>query len=80
MPQIAQDKILELDVRPILQAGGEPFGEIIQAIQNVPENGALRLKATFEPVPLFHFLGAQGWQHEVESSSDDTWVILFYRQ
>lgn len=49
------------------------------AIGSVPEGGALRLRATFKPTPLFHVLGRQGWQHQIEQGEGDDWVILFYR-
>lgn len=76
---IATDRTIELDVRPILKAGGEPFSQIMSAIGNVPDDGALRLRATFKPTPLFRVLGQQGWSHEIESGDGDDWVILFYR-
>ena len=72
-------QIIELDVRPILKAGGEPFSEIMNAVQKVPEGGALRLRATFKPTPLFNVLGKQGWNHEIEHGSGDDWAILFFK-
>jgi uncharacterized protein (DUF2249 family) len=77
---ISPEQVTELDVRPTLRAGGEPFSQIMAAIQSVPAGGALRLRATFKPTPLFHVLGKQGWSNRIESGADDDWVILFYRQ
>lgn len=76
---IPDESINKLDVRAILQAGGEPFSEIMTAIKNTDAKGALRLRATFEPKPLFKVLGAQGWSHWVEYGFDDDWVIWFYQ-
>lgn len=74
------ENIIELDVRPILKAGGEPFGEIMAAIKKTPATGALRLRATFEPKPLFRALGSQGWQHWVEFGANEDWMIWFYHE
>lgn len=76
---ISSDKINELDVRPILRSGGEPFSVIMQAVKSTANDGAMRLRATFEPVPLFRVLGSQGWSHWVEFGKDDDWIIWFYR-
>jgi uncharacterized protein (DUF2249 family) len=72
-------KINELDVRPILKAGGEPFSVIMAAIGNTAGDGALRLRATFKPAPLFHVLGKQGWDHWIEHGEADDWIVWFYR-
>ncbi len=76
--QIPDDKITYLDVRPILQAGGEPFSEIMDAIGKTAGDGVLKLRATFKPVPLFRVLGSQGWQYWVEYGEGDDWMIWFY--
>lgn len=75
MPSLIND----LDVRPILQSGGEPFSEIMGAISKTSPQGALRLRATFEPKPLFKVLGGKGWQHWVEYGNGDDWMVWFYQ-
>ncbi len=77
---IRPEHINDLDVRPILQSGGEPFSEIMAAVDETPANGAFRLRATFEPKPLFKVLGSQGWKYWVEYGSGDDWVIWFYQE
>ena len=76
---LAESKIIDLDVRPILNSGGEPFGAIMAAIARTPMDGALRLRATFKPTPLFHVLGAQGWRNWIETGEGDDWIVWFYR-
>ncbi len=76
----AEANVVNLDVRPILQSGGEPFSVIMQAVSKVPPEGALRLRATFEPKPLFRVLGGKGFQHWVEYSQGDDWMIWFYKE
>jgi len=77
---IAPEKVHELDVRPILNSGGEPFGAIMLAIEATGSDGAMRLRVPFEPVPLFRLLGSQGWSHWVERGQGDDWIIWFYRE
>ena len=57
-------QFIDVDVRPTLRAGGEPFGEIMATIAQLQPGQGLRLLATFEPVPLFHVLGSKGFSHE----------------
>ena len=73
-----ESKVTELDVRPILRSGGEPFSAIMAAVAKTPHDGALKLRATFKPAPLFHVLGGQGWQNWVEHGEGDDWIVWFY--
>lgn len=75
---IVRTKVTELDVRPILEAGGEPFGAIMNAVASTASDGAIRLRATFKPTPLFHVLGQQGWQHWIERGEGADWIVWFY--
>jgi uncharacterized protein (DUF2249 family) len=71
--------IVELDVREELRAGREPFSLIMAAKAKVPEGGALKLRAIFEPVPLYAVLAKQGFDHRTERLADDDWVVWFHR-
>lgn len=77
--KIPAEKIIELDVRPVLKSGGEPFSMIMSSIEKVPSGGALKLRATFEPVPLFRVLGSKGWKNWKEYGDGEDWMIWFYR-
>jgi TusA-related sulfurtransferase len=68
---------IELDVRPVLRAGGEPFEKIMETVTNLRPGEGLRLLATFKPVPLFGVLGAQGFAHEARELADGDWEVLF---
>lgn len=67
----------ELDVRPILRSGGEPFAAIMQAVNGLSAGQALRLLATFEPVPLYAVLGKKGFDHAARAIDDGDWEVLF---
>jgi len=68
---------VDVDVRPTLRAGGEPFGEIMAAVSALPPGKGLRLLATFKPVPLFQVLGSKGFTHEAREIGDGDWEVLF---
>jgi uncharacterized protein (DUF2249 family) len=67
----------ELDVRPVLKAGGEPFAAIMETINNLAPGQGLRLKATFKPTPLFAVLGSRGFAHEESEIGGGDWEVLF---
>lgn len=68
---------VELDVRPILRNGGEPFGEIMGAITQLQPGQGLKLLATFKPTPLFSVLGSKGFSHEAREIGNGDWEVLF---
>lgn len=70
-------EFVELDVRPILRAGGEPFQKIMEAVAGIAPGQGLRLFATFKPVPLFGVLGSKGFSHEERQLDGGDWEILF---
>jgi uncharacterized protein (DUF2249 family) len=64
-------------VRPILRAGGEPFSQIMAALDTLQPGQGLRLFATFKPVPLFGVMGSRGFSHEAIELEDGEWEVLF---
>lgn len=68
----------ELDVRPMLQRGDEPFTVISEASRAVPVGEALSLRTTFDPIPLRDVLARQGFESYTTGAGDD-WTTLFYR-
>ncbi len=68
---------VELDVRPILRAGGEPFGEIMAAVNALKPGEGLKLFATFKPTPLLHVLGSKGFAYQAKELDGGEWEVLF---
>jgi uncharacterized protein (DUF2249 family) len=75
---VPAELIVDIDVRPDLRRGEEPFSKIMAARREVRPGGVLRLSATFEPVPLYAVLGKQGLEHWTERFADDDWRVWFY--
>ena len=68
---------LELDVRPLCAQRRAPLPAILDALTRLEPGQAFRLKAPFEPVPLYTLFRARGFTHESEQAAPDLWVILF---
>jgi uncharacterized protein (DUF2249 family) len=68
---------LELDVRPILSAGGEPFGAIMAAVRELATGQSLRLLAPFRPDPLLQVLARQGFASDTRQLEGGTWEVIF---
>lgn len=68
---------VEVDVRPILKAGGEPFEKIMQAVDALRPGEGLRLFATFKPTPLFRVLSSRGFDHQAKEVEGGDWEVLF---
>ena len=71
--------VVEVDVRDDLRSGREPFSRIMSAVAALRDDEVLRLRAIFEPAPLFTVLGKRGFVHESEAHSADDWSVWFWR-
>lgn len=71
--------IVDLDVQDDLRNGREPFSRIMAARQALPEGHVLRLRAIFEPAPLYQVMAKQGFSHWTEQLAEDDWRVWFYR-
>jgi uncharacterized protein (DUF2249 family) len=68
-----------VDVREDIRAGREPFARIMAAVDGLPPDGVLILRAPFEPVPLYRVLARRGFAHWAERRAADDWSVWFYR-
>ena len=53
-------EFIDIDVRPILKAGDEPFSTIMGALDRLQPGQGLRLYAPFKPLPLFGVMASKG--------------------
>ena len=67
-----------LDVRPIIDAGGEPFGDIMAAVNSLGPDEVLHLINSFEPVPLYDVMAKRGFSHVTENR-ENVFHIYFFR-
>ncbi|WP_435101379.1 DUF2249 domain-containing protein [Halarchaeum sp. P4] len=66
-----------LDVR---DHDGEPFSTIMSALDDLPDDGRLRLVNSFEPVPLYEVLQDRGYTYETDQVDDDEWHVYIERE
>lgn len=74
---MAIHELSTLDVRDILKAGGEPFSQIMQAVEGLTLGQGLRLLATFKPVPLFTVMAQRGFGHSEREIGGGDWEVIF---
>lgn len=70
--------VVEVDVREDLRAGREPFSKIMAAVAGLAPGEVLRLRATFEPAPLYAVLGKRGFVHETRTDGPEDWSVYFW--
>lgn len=78
LARIPADRVVDLDVREELRNGQEPFSRIMAAKREVPPGGVLRLRAIFEPAPLYAVMAKQGFDHWTEELAEDDWRVWFF--
>jgi uncharacterized protein (DUF2249 family) len=77
-PWYETDRITELDVRPQLAAGDDPFKIIIAATRELPAGQILELIASFEPAPIIRVLQKQGWASWLRWEGEACHVAFWY--
>jgi len=75
---ISVDKIHQLDVRPVIESGKDPFQDIMAAVKELKSDGILLIINSFEPIPLYSVLGKQGFEHWTEIENN-MFRIYFYK-
>ena len=68
---------IDVDARPILRAGGEPFSVIMAAVERLEPGQGLRLYAPFKPAPLFAVMANRGFAHSARALEAGEWEVLF---
>lgn len=74
---MVEEHIVELDVRPILEAKKEPFKEIMGAVKSLRNGDTLVLHTTFKPTPLLKVMGKKGYSNECFHEGEKHWKIHF---
>jgi len=78
LARLPDDRLVDADVREDLRAGREPFRRIMAARRSLPAGGVLRVRAIFEPVPLYRVMANQGLGHWTERLGPEDWRVWFF--
>lgn len=79
LAKISNDKILMLDVRPLIDAGQDPLSEILAKIKQVKKGEVLVIKNSFEPIPLYSVLEKKGFSHWTDKE-ENYFIVWFYKE
>jgi uncharacterized protein (DUF2249 family) len=63
---MSTEKIVDLDVRPVLDMGTDPFNVIMETLKTMNDDETLRIINTFEPIPLLNILKGKGYEYKSE--------------
>jgi uncharacterized protein (DUF2249 family) len=77
-PEFPSSKIVEMDVRPLLQQGTDPLAAIMKQLSALKPDEALSIINTFIPTPLIHVLDRKGYTHHINKINDEHYVTTFY--
>lgn len=86
LKSIASDRILSLDVRPIINSGRDPLKDILSVIKILKKNQIFIITNSFEPIPLYSLLAKQGFSHWTEtvdpsnSHGSKYYKVYFYKE
>ena len=78
MDNLKDENIVELDVRPILDSGKDPFQLILNTVNGLKDFQVLKLVNSFEPTPLIQILEKKGFKTYSETLNDHLVRTYFY--
>jgi uncharacterized protein (DUF2249 family) len=65
-----KENVVDLDVRPILAGGVDPFEAIMEKLKTINDSDTLRIINTFEPIPLLNILKKKGYDFQTVRPED----------
>ncbi len=74
-----KSKLVELDVRPIINGDGDPLSLIIKTVKDLPAGNVLKIINSFEPTPLISMLGKKGFKSYIKNIDSNTVHAYFYK-
>ncbi len=74
-----KEKIVILDVRPVIQSGNDPFNEIMEAEAKLLEGEILQIINIFEPIPLINKMKTKGYKSWTERPEEGV-VHTFFKK
>lgn len=76
-PSLDTSKHVTLDVRPTINAGADPFSEIMGTLKEMKDDETLKLINIFEPIPIIQILQEKGYKTSVEKISENEYHTYF---
>lgn len=80
LQKVSAEKLVVLDVRPVLAGGKDPLNLIMQTVKSLKPGQVLKIVNTFEPTPLIGVLRKQGFEAHVEVIGEKLVETWFYKK
>ncbi len=80
LKMVNPEMIVDLDVRPVLAGGTDPFHIIMDSVNNLKEGQVLRIINTFAPMPLVSVLGKKGFESYIDQVELQLVHAYFYKR
>ena len=77
---IKSEDVIELDVRPIIDADNDPLPLITEKVKALSNGGVLKIINSFEPAPLILLLKKQGFEYYADTINDQLVETYFYKK
>jgi myosin heavy subunit len=74
------NRIIVLDVRPIIESGIDPFSNMLETAKTLKEGETLKIINFYEPTPLIKNLKKKGFRTWTNKLSDDLFYIFFTKE
>ncbi len=79
MKNVKPENTVELDVRPILDAGKDPLRTINEKAMELTPGQTLKLINSFDPIPLIQLLEKQGYESYSNIIDENTVYTYFFK-
>jgi len=83
MPEVLKairpEQLVQLDVRPVVAGGTDPFQLIMEKLKSLGEGQVLQIINTFTPAPMIAVLQRQGFSSYTETGNDNRVSNHFYK-
>ena len=79
MDKFKKENIIQMDVRPVIKAGNDPFKEIMAAVKELSDDAVLQIINVFEPIPLINNLRDKGYASFTERPNEGE-VHTFFKK
>ena len=76
--KLQKEKVVDLDVRPVIASGSDPLQLILAKTKRMQPGDVLKIINTFEPTPLILLLQKKGFETYVDELSVDHYETYFY--
>lgn len=77
LKEMSEDKVVILDVRPVLQEGKDPLQDILKAYAQLEPENLLCIVNSFEPLPLIQLLAKKGAESYTLEKASELYYTYF---